>query len=224
MIRAGYDSGNIRVIYPPAPEAIDPVPLPRGGTARMLFLGRMTPQKGLSWLIDALALTKHPVHLDVGGTGYMEPEIRTRVKALGLGDRVTFHGWLDEHGVVELIRASRALIFPSLWHEPFGLVALEAMVNARPVIASRVGGIPEIVTDGETGILVPPNDSIALAAAIDQLWDLSFARQLGDEGLRSARAKFAIADHMLALLDAYGDQTNLPIHDVAAAQLTGCNG
>ncbi len=83
---------------------------------------------------------------------------------------------------------------PSRWAEPFGLVALEAQLAGRPVVASRVGGVPEFVIDGETGLLVPPDDPVALAAALRRLVaDPLLARQLTLAARAQAVDKFSIA-------------------------------
>jgi glycosyltransferase involved in cell wall biosynthesis len=142
--------------------------------------------------------------LDVAGTGDQEARLRALVAELGLDGRVDFLGWRDEAGVDALMGRARAAVFPSVWHEPFGLVAVEAMAHGVPVIGSRVGGIPETVRDGHNGLLVEPNDVPGLAAAIDRLAaDPALAARLGANGQRDAAERFGLDDHMRQLAAVY---------------------
>jgi glycosyltransferase involved in cell wall biosynthesis len=136
---------------------------------RILFAGRITPEKGLNWLLESLKRTPKQVRLDIAGEGWSKPQMEKLSNQLGLGDRVTWHGWCDTKKLELLYQQCFAVIFPSLWPEPAGLVSLEAYANFRTVIASSVGGIPEYVRHEETGILVTGNDTGALADAITYL-------------------------------------------------------
>jgi glycosyltransferase involved in cell wall biosynthesis len=204
MVRAGYAAEGIEVIQLPAPQARAYVDPPRDGPARFVFLGRMIPHKGVEWLLRAATRVREDVRLDLAGTGNQEGEYRELAKELGLDGRVRFHGWLEGLAVDELLRAARGLVFPSLWHEPAGLVAFEAMVNGRAVIGSRVGGIPEMIDDGVNGLLVEPGDVAGLAGAIDRLaadWEL--ARRLGESGRTIAAERFTMDAHLDRLMGLY---------------------
>lgn len=204
MTRAGYPANGIEVLHLPAPDARPYVEPPREGPARFVFLGRMIPHKGVEWLLRAMTRVTSDVQLDLAGTGNQEPEYRALAKSLGLESRVRFHGWLDGAATTELLNGARALIFPSVWHEPAGLVALEAMVTGRAVIASRVGGIPEIVQDGVSGVLVEPGDAAALAREIDRLardWNLT--KRLGEAGRTIAAERHTMAAHLDRLIGLY---------------------
>jgi glycosyltransferase involved in cell wall biosynthesis len=97
-------------------------------------------------------------------------------------------GALSHDEVLNLFRSARAVVVPSVWSEPFGIVVLEAMAAGRPVVAAASGGIPEVVTDGVTGLLVPPGDASALAHAIASiLSDPQAAQVLGIAGRNRAR-------------------------------------
>ncbi len=105
-----------------------------------------------------------------------------------MAGRVRFPGWVAPGEVHALLAGAAVVPIPSL-HEGFGLVALEAGLAARPVVASRVEGIPEVVIDGETGLLVPPRDASALAASIvEVLGDPAFAADLSEAGRVRATA------------------------------------
>lgn len=147
-----------------------PTPLPAGGP-HLVAIGRLAGQKGLGLLVEALALAapRHPgLTLTLVGDGPLRPALESRIAALGIGSRVTLTGWQDEAGVRAALAASQALILPS-FAEGLPVVIMEAMAAARPVIATAIAGIPELVLPGRTGWLVPAGDAQALAGAIDDL-------------------------------------------------------
>jgi D-inositol-3-phosphate glycosyltransferase len=150
----------------------------------LLYVGRMSPIKGLDTLLDAAAALRQRVAglrlLLVGGEtdeprdGH-EATVRRRCAHLGLGDTVQFIGAQPQPRLRAYYAAADALVLPS-YYESFGMVALEAMACGTPVIASSVGGLTTTVRDGITGLLVPEGDARALAARVETL--------LGDDGLR----------------------------------------
>jgi glycosyltransferase involved in cell wall biosynthesis len=165
-----------------------------------LFLGRLAPQKGLMWLLRAFAAVETDAHLDIAGEGTLLDAAQTFVQQSGLTDRVTFHGWVEADAVPALMAAARAVVFPSIWHEPAGLVSLEAAAHGRALIASRVGGIPEYAAPLHA-LLVPPNDTLALARAITDLAQApDRADRLGRLGRAAVTSCFAL-DHFLDRLD-----------------------
>jgi glycosyltransferase involved in cell wall biosynthesis len=141
---------------------------------RLLAVGRFQPKKGYATLLEAVARVRAKVRLTVVGYGPLEADLRGRVKALGLGDRVTWAGPLDQPAVRALYRASDLLVVasevaPDGDRDGLPNVVVEALSQGLPVVATRAGAIPELVVDGAEGRLVPPADAIALAAAIDHL-------------------------------------------------------
>ncbi len=156
-----------------------------------LFVGRVYPsQKGLETLMSAAALLPRPASVrfrivgeDWGGTSLL---LRL-AEQFGVRDQFTFTGRLDRRALLEEYANADFLVLPS-YFEPFGIVLLEAMAAGLPVIASRVGGIPEVVMDGESGLLVAPGDTRSFAEAILRLsQDESLRTALGRKG--RARAK-----------------------------------
>jgi glycosyltransferase involved in cell wall biosynthesis len=124
-------------------------------------------------------------------------------ETLGVAGRVTFHGWLESDAVSALMQAARAVVFPSVWHEPAGLITLEAAAEGRPVIAGRVGGIPEYALE-DFALLADPHDEEALAGAIEQLaGDRTRAERMGRAGRRAAQTRFAISDFVGTLTEIY---------------------
>lgn len=204
MIASGYPDHLVQTLYLAVPDVVGITTPPQEDTPRFLFLGRLTAAKGVSWLLNALSRVTVPVHLDIAGSGNQAEQLQALVQQFGISDRVTFHGWVNTETVYQLIQASRALIFPSLWHEPAGMVAYEALINARAAIASRVGGIPEGVIDGVNGLLVEPNDSVGLAHQIERLAeDWTLAKQYGEAGRSFAIEAFGVEYHVERLMQIY---------------------
>ncbi len=141
---------------------------------------RLVEQKGVSYGLQAFAriMARFPgAHLLIVGDGPLRQPLENEAAALKLGDRIHFLGWRED--VPRLMNAFDLLLMPSLW-EGFGLVILEAMACQLPVVASAVSAIPEIVVNGETGLLVPPRDVEALAEALTQLLnDAPLRRHMG---------------------------------------------
>ena len=216
MVDAGYPIDSIHVLHLFSPEIANISPPPPTGVPRFIFLGRLVPLKGLEWLLRSIRQVQVPIHLDIAGEGPQESKMKHLVQRLQLEDRVTFHGWVDQDRVNQLIQSARALIFPSLWHEPGGTVAFEAMSQSRAVIMSRVGGMPEVVLSETNGLLIEPNNILELAQCIEKLaLDWSFAKELGEGGRKLAATKFTFDQHMDQLIQLYKQTT------VSLPHLTG---
>jgi glycosyltransferase involved in cell wall biosynthesis len=152
-----------------------------------LMLARLHEEKGHRFLFDAIPdITSRvgPVSFLLAGDGPHRGKLEADVQARGLQNVVRFLGRRDD--VPELISLASIVVLPSL-AESFGFTLLEAMSLSKPVVGSTTGGIPEVVVDGETGLLVPPADSRALANAIcDVLENPVRAQAFGEEGRRRA--------------------------------------
>ena len=170
------------------------------GTA-VLCVGRLEPAKGQLDLVEAAALVPGTTFVLVGrDVAGHSAEIERRCAELGVTARVVLAG---ERQDVPGLMAGAALVAVPSWNEGFPLVPLEAMAAGRPVIATAVGGLPEIVEDGVTGLLVPPHDPPRLAAAIESLLrDKPCAATLGAAGRARARERFsaqAVADRVFGI-------------------------
>jgi glycosyltransferase involved in cell wall biosynthesis len=157
-----------------------PGPGDRGSRAwegRLLYVGRYDPRKGIETAIRALADLPGAT-LEVQGTGDHNElrRLTALVAELGLGDRVAF-GAVPRAELVDRYRAADALVFPSEWEEPFGLVPLEAMACGTPVVATGVGGSGEFLLDGVNCVRYPAGDPAALAKAVRRLADDAALRQ-----------------------------------------------
>ncbi|WP_435072832.1 glycosyltransferase family 4 protein [Halorubrum sp. HHNYT27] len=139
------------------------------GPLRVAFVGNLAPRKGLDTLVEGVARADCAVDLTVVGRAVDEShvaDVRRLVRERGIGDRVRFAGRLSDAELGDILRASHVLAVPSRY-EGFGIVYLEGMSFGLPAIASRAGGANETVTDGETGVLVDPDDPDAVARALD---------------------------------------------------------
>jgi glycosyltransferase involved in cell wall biosynthesis len=167
----------------PKPYA-EPVP-------RLLCVGRLIPIKGHIVLLRAFAEARKrlpSLELDIAGRGPLEPALKALAAELGIQSSVHFLGHVSP--IQAAIERSAVVVVPSMG-EGFGMVALEAMERARPVIAANIGGLSELVRDGETGVLVPAGEAEPLTEAIVRVaGDLALARAMGEEGRRRALSRF----------------------------------
>jgi glycosyltransferase involved in cell wall biosynthesis len=166
----------------------------------LLIIARLHPEKGHHHLFQALLEVRRrvarPVRLLVAGAGPFEAAYREEVRALGCADAVSFLGFRRD--AADLIAAADLLVLPSL-AEAFGLVLTEALYLGTPMVATRVGGIPEIVDDGVDGLLVPPADSRALAEAITGLLnDPERRRRLSGAGREKVIRRFRFEEMVRA--------------------------
>ena len=185
-----------RPAHAPSPEA-----------TRLIMVSSFQPKKGHAVLVEALAgsAALRSVRLDLVGTGPLEPAISGLVLAAGLDDRVTFHGDQPEEAVRRMVAASGALVQPSVVAPDGDMdgipnTLIEAMALGVPVVTTSVSGIPELVIDGVTGLVVEPGDPAALAAALQALIeDPEAARSRADAGLAKVAAEFDIAESAAAM-------------------------
>jgi glycosyltransferase involved in cell wall biosynthesis len=191
------------------PSPVDlPVPAMGEETRRdeslVLFVGRVTPHKGLHFLLEASSNLLHPFRLVVAGDGYDLPRCRALARDLGLERRVTFAGRLDRVEVQRFYRSAALLVVPSVWPEPLGMVGPEAMAFGLPVVAFDAGGISEWLADGDTGLLASRKDTRALREQIDLLLgDPLLRTRLGENGRRLARERFSLTPHVQQLVQLF---------------------
>ena len=198
--RAGLPRDRMTTIHygldepPPAPSERTPADLViPDGAPLVLAVGRLIAQKDHPTLVRAFARVHEEVpdaRLAILGWGPLEDETRALADELGVGDAVVVPGRVEPGAWLE-----RADVFAHTprW-EGFGIVLLEAMLAELPVVATRVSAVPEIVADGETGILVEPGDADAVARAlVELLRDDARRRALGEAGRRRARERFSVA-------------------------------
>jgi len=152
------------------------------------YVGRISPEKGIDVALRALAQLRDDglkADFEIAGGGEDEHmrELEALAASLGIAERVSFLGPLDSAGLKDFYARIHALVVPSVWEEPAGLVLVEGALAGVPLVASRVGGIPEIVRDPEEALLCPPGDAAALATAL--------AQTLGEPEASASRARRA---------------------------------
>ena len=158
---------------------------------RILFVGRLNAQKGIAGLVDAFGRMSVEARLAVVGDGPDHAALVEQARALGVADRITWHGARPQPELPALYREASVVVVPSTG-EGLGLVAAEALLCETPVVAYDSGGVTDMVVDGETGLLVPPGDTAALARSLDLLLKDPARRDgMGRAGRMHALALFA---------------------------------
>jgi len=171
-----------------------------------VFVGRMTALKGVEVFLEAARWLRRERELELKlvlvGDGPLRPELERRAARLSLD--VTFRGWLDPRQRDEVVRNATAVVIPSLWPEPLGLVALESAALGVPTVAFAVGGIPEFVSNGRTGALASlAGDRVAnLAEAMQRaVRDVESGGAWGANAYQATR-QAPVGEHVDALLTA----------------------
>jgi glycosyltransferase involved in cell wall biosynthesis len=165
----------------------------------ILFAGRLVERKGVKYLLDAYNMieAKIPHRLVIVGEGPERERLMLQAKNYGLAGRVEFTGWVSQEKKEEYFRNCSLFVNPSIIDhrgdtEMLGVVQLEAMAFAKPVVASKVGGIVDTVSDGETGLLVPPGDAKSLAEAMLKVLSHSdWGKKIGAKGKTMLEEKFS---------------------------------
>jgi glycosyltransferase involved in cell wall biosynthesis len=190
------------VVYSGVPVSDEgSVPAQRGGAVTGTIIGtagRLVPLKGTLYLLRAFAMLRAELPdlvLEIAGSGPEQSMLEREVQLLGVGGKVRFLGWVEE--LAPVLARWDVFVLPSLEEGAPG-AALEAMAAGLPVVASAVGGIPELVEDGRTGLLVPPRDSLALADRLRVLLlDPEQQHAMGAAGRARVREHFS-AERMVA--------------------------
>jgi glycosyltransferase involved in cell wall biosynthesis len=205
---------------PPGPRPARPP-----GTLRILFVGRLVERKGVAHLVEAVRLL--PADLDarltIVGEGPERPALESQIARHGLQDRVELRGRVGEDALRAAYAASDVLVLPSILDargdtEGLGVVLLEAMSYGVPVVGSELGGITDIITDGETGVLVPPAEPRRLADALQRLArDPALAARLGAAGEARVRTAFGWPEIIAQWNACYGELAGTRIDTASAA-------
>jgi glycosyltransferase involved in cell wall biosynthesis len=204
FIEGGLPSDKLVV----KPHFISPDPGVRRdtGTGRdALFIGRLDPEKGVRTMMTAWKSLKD-IPLDIRGSGQLEGEVRDVIQQEGLAGSVKVIGRLSREELTAKIQSSSFLVWPSEgFYETFGYVAVESFSCGVPVIASRIGVPGEIVTDGVTGLLFNPGDSLDLAAKVRWAWDHpDEMSQMGANARREYEEKYTADKNYEMLMNVYG--------------------
>jgi glycosyltransferase involved in cell wall biosynthesis len=200
-VRTGYDASRITVVpyFTSLPAASR---TPRAN--HLLFVGRLTREKGVDLLFDALAKLKGDWSCTIVGDGMAGDSLRAEAAARGLSGRVTFAGWLNGGALESAFQEASVVVVPSRWPEPFGIVGIEAMAHRRPVVAFRVGGIPDWLDAPATGFAIAPLDTAAFAERVQWLFDHpDDAAAMGQAGRARVERDFDSRAHLSQLVPLY---------------------
>ncbi|HEY8171601.1 MAG TPA: glycosyltransferase family 4 protein, partial [Dehalococcoidia bacterium] len=174
-------------------------------------VSRLSPEKGLDVLLRAVALIRERgTVLDVAlaGDGPSRRGLEQLTERLGLRERVRFLGHVEHRDVPRVLQEADLFAVPSTW-EGFGVSAVEASAMELPVVASNIHGLPDVVVDGETGLLVPPSDPGALAGAIERLaGDAELRATMGSAGRRYVERNYRWQDNVRLMESLYESVTS----------------
>lgn len=205
LVENGFDPDKITVI-PHALPLTDIEPH-YGGDDYIVYIGILEPWKGLSTLIRAMQALPH-IRLVILGDGNQRGELEQQVRQLGLKN-VEFAGYVIKQEFKNLVENCRLVVVPSEWYEVFGTVTWEAFAYGKPVVGSRIGATPELVKDGETGVLFDPGSCAKLAKKIEIIFrDAKYCRRLGQNARRMVddslnmeinyNSTFKVFEHLLS--------------------------
>ena len=235
-------AGRVHALYNGVDKRFLEVTPDPAASRTVLFVGRLCPEKGVHVLLSAMSEVSrsHPRSslslvgpLDVAPKDFVDPHHRDPIfdgleryyahpdsyyelicrQVSGLDGRAFLHGRTANAEICSHYARAGIFVFPSLWHEPFGIPVVEAMAAGLPVVATRAGALPEIVVDGETGILVERGDREGLAAAISRLLsDAHLRERMGAAGRERVRQLFTWERSVARLEELYASA----LHDAAA--------
>ncbi|ESA33404.1 group 1 glycosyl transferase [Leptolyngbya sp. Heron Island J] len=200
ILQENVYAGEISVIpYGLTIEAKLPTSRNEGEMQKLLFVGRLDERKGLRYLLDAMPeiLANQAVELRIIGKGHLEEEVKAQCKAMGLEESVNFLGFVTKEELADEYASCDVFVLPAIVDskgdtEGLGIVMIEALAHRKPVIASNVGGISDVITHDETGILIPQREPKALAKAVLAiLKDPERADRLARAGLADIQNRFS---------------------------------
>ena len=161
----------------------------------ILSVGRISYRKGIHVLLNAMKILTEEVddiRLIIIGEGEMSLFLRTQARLLDIEDRVSFMGYVPSQQLPKFFGVTDIFVLPSITAEAFGIVLLEAMASGKPIVATNVGGIPEVVESSKSGILVGPGDEYALAKVIFSLLkDENLRNELGKNGRKAVEKRYS---------------------------------
>jgi len=186
-------------------------PHPLNNPVRLVFIGALWKGKGPQVIVQAMRILAQMddmprFHLDLFGDGSerFKKYLRKIIREEGVEEQVTFHGFVPWEKLVQAMHQSDIFVFASIWDEPFAITPLQALGCGLPVVATQAGGTPEGFIDGETALLIPPNDAQTMADAIARLVrDDSLRHRLRENGIREAKDRWSFEAYVERLLDFY---------------------
>ncbi len=199
MKNNGFATSDIRVLRNFIDDGLLAEPLVKSKDS-ILYFGRISEEKGIVHFIKALSLLPDQAALIVGD-GPQKAECQALAKQLGLEDRLRFQSPVYGSELTAIIKEASVVVLPSIWYENMPLALLEAMALGKSVVATQMGGIPEVITDEVTGWLCPAANPTALAVALQR----AVSEPLDPERIRASVADYALSRHCAALTDIYAE-------------------
>lgn len=200
MVEWGMDEGRIRQVSNFV--RIDEYRPGDGAGSYVFFCGRLTAEKGIATLIEAMR-SFPGIRLVIAGDGKDRKLLESTARKRGIGN-VEFRGYVPHEEVKSLIGNALFTVVPSEWYEPFGLVVVESFAMGKPVIGADIGGIPELIDDGQNGFLFRPGDTRGLVEKIGYLLaDRGRAGKMGKEARRKAAELYDSETHYRKLMEIY---------------------
>lgn len=222
LLKNGFAEDKIRILAPIPGEPPDQASCADHAVTgqipgRLLFIGQVIRGKGVDLLIDALNGLSGDWHLSLAGKGSALKKCLALISKHGLESRVTVHGHLNPVELSAQYRQAQIVVVPSAWQEPYGMIGIEAMRHARPVVAFDVGGIPEWLEDHNNGRLVPAGDVEALRATLGELLgDPEACRAMGRRGFEKSASLFSFSNSV--------DKLHKMLSEVAGAASRSASG
>lgn len=203
FVQAGWDAAKIAV----KPNFVHPDPgmgIGQGNYA--VFVGRLSPEKGIQTLIDAWSDNRISIPLKIIGDGPLEEKVRQAAAENPKIQRLGSLGWAE---ALETIGNAKCLVMPSVWYETFGRTIIEAFAKGTPVIASNLGAMVELIDEGRTGFLFAPGDAHDLVKQVERLLGDEAARQdMRSEVRREFEQRYTASQNLEALLAIYNQAIN----------------
>lgn len=204
MVQSGIDEKKISIFHAFAEPLMASGNVSISAKAKepfVLFAGRLESYKGVHILLESLRYLPSTTRVKIVGVGPDEDRLKSMI---GKDHRVEFLGFIPGNELWKLMGQATVVVVPSIWNEPYGLVALEAMCQGTPIIVSKSGGLPEIVGNSQSGIVVPPSDPRALARAIEQILDNpERAKAMGKAAYERAKDIGNPQEHLAKIMEMY---------------------
>jgi glycosyltransferase involved in cell wall biosynthesis len=204
LLDNGFNAQKIEVIPYFTDLASEPSPTAAPQEPVLLAIGRIVKEKGIHALLRVFSKLPSNTHLHIAGAGPDIGQLKAYAQKLGISSRVSFLGWLDHHQIGKALRRCFLVVVPSIWPEPFGIVGIEAMASAKPVVAFDVGGIRDWLRDGVNGFLVRRGDEDLLVKRLKTLVaNPPAARKMGQAGREIVKSRFVAEVHLNHLLSLF---------------------
>ena len=198
LIDSGFPPGRVTNI----PNFLPPVTTEPRGQNYFLYFGRLSVEKGVDILLEAMSIIQMG-RLIIAGDGPDKETLKTKVVSMGLTN-VEFMGSKTPQSIMELLSDCLSVIAPSIWLENFPYTVMESMASGKPVIGSKIGGIPELIEHGKNGLLFEPGNAVQLAEFMDLLYsDNELASRMGMAGKQKADDLYTPEIHYKALMKLY---------------------